>query len=130
MKRYKELKFNDKIYTDQYEINKIIIDNGFEWFIGCEVENVSIEIFKEHLIFNKGVYYNGRWKYGVFRDGEWRYGIWENGVWYNGKWYHGIFESGIIFNGKFLNGKILDGEIRGGDFYKIEIDKKVKMVNQ
>lgn len=125
MERYKELKYEGKIYESQYDIDKIIIDNGFSWFLGCEVENVCIEIYKDHLIFNKGIFYNGRWKYGVFRDGEWRYGIWENGVWYNGKWYNGIFEDGLIFDGHFFNGEIKNGEIRGGDFHKIKIDKNV-----
>lgn len=125
MKRYKELKFDGKIYTEQYKIDDILIDNGFNWFLDCEIENVRIEIQYETLIFNSGVFFNGTWMYGVFRDGEWKNGVWENGVWYNGIWRRGDFKSGLIFNGKFFNGNIIDGIIRGGNFYDIKIDKNV-----
>ena len=116
MKRYVELKFEDKIITEPFTIDEILIKNKFDWFLDCEVENVKLEILKGHLIFNSGVFFNGNWKYGVFRDGQWKYGTWEGGVWYNGTWYNGIFKSGIIFDGRFLSGKFENGEIRGGDF--------------
>jgi len=125
MKRYKELKFDGKVFTEQYKIDEILINNNFNWFLDCEVENVRIEIQYETLIFNSGVFFNGTWYYGVFRDGEWKSGTWENGVWYNGIWRNGLFESGLIFNGKFFNGKIESGTIRGGDFYNIKIDSSV-----
>ena len=126
MKRYKELKFDGNVYTEQYKIDDILIDNNFQWFLDCEVENVRIEIQYETLIFNSGVFFNGTWYYGVFRDGEWKSGVWENGVWYNGIWRRGTFKSGIIFNGKFFNGKIeSDTTIRGGNFYNMDIDKDV-----
>lgn len=125
MKRYKELKFGDKTYTETYKINEILAKNGFEWFLDCEVENVRLEITKNTLVFNSGVFFNGNWEYGVFRDGQWKYGTWEGGVWYNGTWYNGIYKNGLIFNGRFLNGKIEGGEIRGGDFFDIEISRNV-----
>jgi hypothetical protein len=125
MKRYKELKFNGKIYTEQYKIEEILIKNNFNWFLDCEVENVRIEIEYNTLIFNAGVFFNGTWLYGVFRDGEWKYGNWESGVWYNGIWRNGIFKNGIIFNGKFFNGKILNGTIKNGNFYDIKINNNV-----
>jgi len=126
MRRYKELKFEGKLYTEQYKIDDILIKKGFNWFLDCEIENVRIEIQYETLIFNSGVFFNGTWYYGVFRDGEWKNGTWENGVWYNGLWRNGDFNSGLIFNGKFFNGKIDSGTIRGGDFYKIKIHESVK----
>lgn len=125
MKRYKELKFGDSTYTETYKINDILIKNGFDWFLDCEVENVRIEISKNTLIFNSGVFFNGTWQYGVFRDGQWKYGTWEGGVWYNGTWYNGIFKNGLIFDGRFISGKIEGGEIRGGEFFNVEIGKTV-----
>ena len=125
MKRYKELKYNDKLYTEQYKIDEILIENKFDWFLDCEVENCRIEITKNTLVFNSGVFFNGTWVYGVFRDGQWKYGTWEGGVWYNGTWYNGIFNNGLIFGGRFIQGKIEGGEIRGGDFYDVQISEQV-----
>lgn len=130
MKRYKELKYNHKVFSEQYKIDEILIKEGFQWFLDCEVEEVRLEISHKTLIFNSGTFFNGNWKYGVFRDGVWKYGTWEDGVWYNGKWYNGIFKSGLIFDGKFFHGKIEDGEIKGGEFYDIEIDNGVKRQQQ
>jgi len=125
MRRYKELKYDGKIYNEIYQIDKILIDKGFDWFLDCEVENVRLEIQYETLIFNSGVFFNGTWYYGVFRDGEWKSGTWNNGVWYNGIWRYGTFESGLIFDGRFFNGKIEKGTIRGGEFFDMVIDKDV-----
>jgi len=125
MKRYKELRFQDKIFTETYKINEILVKEGFEWFLDCEVENCRIEILKNTLVFNSGVFFNGTWVYGVFRDGQWKYGTWEGGVWYNGTWYNGIFKNGLIFGGRFIKGKIEGGEIRGGEFFDMEISKDV-----
>lgn len=127
MRRYKELKYEGNVYTEQYKIDEILIDNEFSWFLDCEVENVRLEIQFKTLIFNSGVFFNGTWIYGVFRDGEWKNGFWDNGVWYNGIWRRGTFNSGLIFNGKFFNGEIKEKTtIRGGNFYDIKIDKNVE----
>jgi len=125
MKRYKELKYNGNIYTEQYKIDEILIERKFNWLLDCEIENVRLEIEHDTLIFNSGVFFNGTWIYGVFRDGEWKNGVWDNGVWYNGIWRRGYFNSGLIYNGKFFNGEIKEGIIRGGDFYDIKILKDV-----
>lgn len=125
MKRYKELKYGGKIYTEQYKIDEILIKNKFDWFLTCEVENVRLEIQYNTLIFNSGVFFNGTWIYGVFRDGEWKNGVWDNGVWYNGIFRRGVFNSGLIFNGKFFNTEIKDGVIRGGEFYDCKISSLV-----
>jgi len=125
MNRYKEIRYEGKIYTEQYKIDEILIDKKFSWFLDCEVENVRIEIDKETLIFNSGVFFSGTWIYGVFRDGEWKSGTWENGVWYNGIWRRGTFKSGLIFDGKFFSGKILEGTIRGGNFYDMDVFPEV-----
>ena len=97
MKRYKELIFGDKTFTETHLIDQKLLENGFDWFLDCEVENVSLEIKKKTLVFNSGVFFNGTWVYGVFQDGQWKYGTWEGGVWYNGTWYNGIFKNGIIY---------------------------------
>jgi hypothetical protein len=82
--RYKELKYEGKTYTQKYQIDEIIIDNGMNWFLDCEVENARIEIIKETIVFNAGIFYNGVWEYGVVRDADWRNGVFKNGVIYNG----------------------------------------------
>jgi hypothetical protein len=125
MNRYKELKYQDKTYTESSKIEEILIKCKFDWFLDCEVENVRLEIMKNTLVFNAGVFFNGTWVYGVFRDGQWKYGTWEGGVWYNGTWYNGIFKNGIIFDGRFIGGKIEGGEIRGGEFFDVNIGREV-----
>ena len=130
MKRYKELKCDSKIFTEQYKIDEKLLENGFQWFLDCEVEDVRIEISRKDvkpvLIFNSGTFFTGTWKYGCFRDGVWKYGTWENGVWFNGIWYNGTFKNGVIENGKFHHGTIENGIIKGGEFYNMIINKNVK----
>lgn len=125
MKRYKELKYNGDIFTEQYKIDEILLNKDFNWLLDCEIENVRLEIQYDTLIFNSGVFFNGIWYYGVFRNGEWKSGIWDNGVWYNGIWRFGTFNSGLIFNGKFFNGVIKNATIRGGEFFDIKISNNV-----
>jgi len=124
--RYNELKYDTKTYTEQWKIDEILIENGFKWLVNAEIENARLEILKDTLVWNAGIWYNGSWEFGVFRDGEWKYGTWEGGVWYNGKWKDGTFKAGIIYNGIFVKGKILGGEIKGGKFIDCEISSKVK----
>lgn len=124
--RYSELKYDGKIYTEQWKIDEILIDNKFNWMVDAEIKNARLEIFQDTLVWNAGIWYNGNWYFGVWRDGEWRYGTWQNGVFYNGVWRNGTFKSGIIFNGKFFKGKIESGEIRGGQFIDTEISPNVK----
>jgi len=123
--RYSELKFNGEIFTEQWKIDEILIDNKFNWMVNAEIKNARLEIFQDTLVWNAGIWYNGDWYFGVWRDGEWRYGNWQNGVWYNGVWRNGIFKSGIIYKGNFFKGKIEGGEIRGGNFIDVEISKNV-----
>lgn len=124
--RIKELKFENKVFTEEYQINEILINNKFNWVIDCEIQDARLEITKDTLIWNAGLFYSGVWKYGVFRNGEWRFGTWENGVWYNGVWKDGLFKNGLIFNGKFYHGQFLSGEIRGGQFINSDISPSVK----
>lgn len=123
--RYTELKYNGKIYTEQWKIDEILIKNKFNWMVNAEIKNARLEIFNTTLVWNGGIWYNGDWYFGVWRDGEWRYGTWQNGVFYNGTWKNGTFKSGIIYNGHFFKGKILSGEIRGGQFIDAKISEDV-----
>ncbi len=123
--RYSELKFNGEIFTEQWKIDEILIDNKFNWMVNAEIKNARLEIFQDTLVWNAGIWYNGDWYFGVWRDGEWKYGNWQNGVWYNGVWRDGIFKSGIIYKGNFFKGKIEAGEIRGGNFIDVEISPNV-----
>jgi hypothetical protein len=126
MKRYKELKYDKKTFTEQWKIDEILVKKGFQWFLDCEVEDVRIEILKETLIMNSGTFFNGTWVYGAWRDGVWKYGTWMNGVWFNGRWLNGYFLDGIIKRGQFLNGRMEKGTVEGGDFYHFEISRDVK----
>lgn len=119
--RYKELFYQGKTYTKKYQIDEILIENNLNWFLDCEIENVRLEILKETLIINAGIFYNGIFEYGVIRDVDWRNGVFQNGVIYNGIFKKIKVEKGIIFNGTFLNGDILFGDIRGGEFKNINI---------
>ena len=123
--RIKELKYNGKTYTRKFEIDEILIDNGLNWVLDCELENARIEIVKDTLVFNAGIFYNGIWEYGVFRDGDVRNITFQNGVIYNGTFKKCIIEKGIIFGGTFLKGDVLFADIRGGDFKDVNISNNV-----
>lgn len=123
--RYSELKYNGEVFTEQWKIDEILIDNKFNWMVNAEIKNARLEIFQDTLVWNAGIWYNGEWFFGVWRDGEWKYGNWQNGVWYNGVWRDGTFKSGIIFKGNFFKGKIEGGEIRGGNFIDVQISPNV-----
>lgn len=128
--RYSELKYNGKVYTEQWKIDEILINNKFNWMVNAEIKNARLEIFQDTLVWNAGIWYNGDWHFGVWRDGEWRYGTWQNGVFYNGVWRNGTFKSGIIYNGKFFKGSIEGGEIRGGQFIDIKISPNVNQYTE
>lgn len=128
--RYKELKFEGKTYTKKYQIDEILIENNFNWFLDAEIENVRIEIIKETLILNGGIWYNGVWEYGVIRDIDWRAGTFKNGVIYNGIFKRITVEKGIIFNGTFLRGDILFADIRGGEFKDVNISTNVNQTEK
>lgn len=122
--KYKELKFEGSIYTKKYEIEEILLKNNFNWFLDNEIENARIEITKDTLIFNAGIFYNGIWEYGVIRDVEWRNGTFQNGIIYNGTFKKITIENGLIFDGVFIDGVILFADIRGGTFKNINISKQ------
>lgn len=91
--RYTELKHENKTYTNESQINKILEKENLFWLIDSEIEKATIEIKKNTLIWHNGSYYSGNWHYGIFKDGE-----------FHGNWENGIFEKGN-FNGKWIDGK-------------------------
>jgi hypothetical protein len=125
--RYIELRYNGKTYTQKYEIDEILLKNNMNWFLDAEIENVRIEIMKDTLILNGGIWYNGIWEYGVIRDIEWKSGTFQNGVIYNGMFKRIKVEKGIIFDGTFIKGDILFADIRGGEFKDVNISNNVNI---
>ncbi len=91
--RYSELKYDNKTYTTESQIIKILKDNKFYWLLDSEIENAEIEIKKDTLIWKNGEYIYGNWHYGIFKNGKF-YGVWENGIFENGMFY-GKWLSGI-----------------------------------
>ena len=91
--KFVQLKYKDKTYKSQKEINQILKDLKFYWLIDSELENADIEIEKDTLIWNNGDFFSGDWEYGIFKDGKF-YGNWKNGIWENGN-FAGKWQSGI-----------------------------------
>lgn len=91
--KFAQLKYKDKTYKSQIEINQILKDLKFYWLIDSELENADIEIEKNTLIWNNGDFFSGDWEYGIFKDGKF-YGNWKNGIWENGN-FAGKWQSGI-----------------------------------
>ena len=91
--RYTELKYGNKTYTIESEINKILENQKIYWLLDSEIENAVLEIKKDTLIWHDGDFYSGNWHYGIFKEGSFN-GIWENGIFENGsfrgKWLSGI----------------------------------------
>lgn len=137
MNKYKELIYKGKVYTENYQIEEILVKENLSWFIDSETENARIEISDSVLIFNGGVWYTGVWYFGAWRAGEWKFGSWENGVWFNGTWQDGIFKDGIIFNGTFFQGQFLIAKLRKNnqdgtetrqDFINCDISPNIKKI--
>ena len=91
--RYTELKYGNKTYTIESEINKILENQKFYWLLDSEIENAVLEIKKDTLIWHDGDFLSGNWHYGIFKKGSFT-GMWENGIFENGsfsgKWLSGI----------------------------------------
>ena len=90
--RYTELKYEDKTFTNESQINKILEKEKMFWLIDSEVEKAKIEIKKHTIIWHDGSFFNGDWHYGIFKNGEF-FGNWENGIFekgnFKGKWVDG-----------------------------------------
>lgn len=97
--RYKKLKYNDKIIKNEIKIEEILEKEKLYWLFEADIYNADIEIYNKTLIWNDGIFYNGKWHYGIFRGGEF-HGLWKNGIFdggiFNGVWVDGIFISGDI----------------------------------
>ena len=71
--RFKELFIGDVQITDQKKIVDALEKRGFDWLIDSEIDNASIEIKKDTLIWNDGDFYSGNWQYGIFKSGNFYY---------------------------------------------------------
>ena len=91
--RFKELFIGDVKITEQKKIVDTLEKRGFDWLIDSEIDNASIEIKKDTLIWNNGDFYSGNWQYGIFKSGNF-YGTFENGI-FDGGNFKGKFISGI-----------------------------------
>ena len=91
--RYTELKYGNKTYTVESQIDKILENQKFYWLLDSEIENAVLEIKKDTLIWHDGDFLSGNWHYGIFKKGSFT-GMWENGIFENGsfggKWLSGI----------------------------------------
>lgn len=92
--RFEQLVYKEKIFKDPKKIQSILSQEGFYWLLDSEIEDASIEINKNTLIWNSGHFYSGNWYYGIWKNGNF-YGVWENGIFENGN-FKGKFISGII----------------------------------
>ncbi len=90
--RFNELVYNGTPIKEEYKILKILQKEGFYWLIDSEIEDASLKILNNTIIWDSGNFYSGNWHYGIWKNGNF-YGIWENGIWENGN-----------FKGKFLSG--------------------------
>lgn len=88
------LKYMGKTYTDFRKIKSIVHEANCGWILDCEMESADLEINKNTIIFNDGIFYNGDFEYGIFRGGEFR----------GGKFINGIFDGGKFTGGKFISG--------------------------
>jgi len=91
--RFIEVIYKGETIKDSNKINKILNEEEFNWIIDSEIENASIEIKNNTIIWNSGNYYSGNWHYGIWKSGNF-YGTWENGIWEGGE-FKGKFISGI-----------------------------------
>ena len=137
MSKYLELKYNNKIYTEKYQIEEILVKEKFSWFIEMELFNSKIEILNNTLVFNGGTIYNGISKFMAFRDGLIKSMVWEDGVFFNGTANNMLFKNGIIFNCNMYNCQILNAKIRTKnqnntptkqEFIECDISSNVKKV--
>ncbi len=103
MRRFKKFKYNNEEIININEINDIL-DVDFEWFNFCEFEEAEISVKNKTIIWENGIFYNGKIHYIIWQNGIFKNGIFENGIW----------ENGIFENGEFISGVWNDGEIKGG----------------
>jgi len=90
--KFKELIYKGNTIIGDSKITKILENEKFYWLIDAEIENASIEIINNTIIWKSGDFFAGHWYYGIWKSGNF-HGIWENG----------IFED-VNFKGKFISG--------------------------
>ena len=111
--RIKSLTYKNKIYNNPKEIEKILLNNNFNWLNLSEIENAIIEIKNNKIYWKSGIWYYGDWEYGIWLDGIFKYGNFKGGVWLNGLFKNGTFKNAVWMNGTFENGTF-SGDWRNG----------------
>lgn len=96
--KYKSLTIDDKTYTNQRIIENKLEDFKFYWVIDAELEDAEIEIKNNTLIWHNGIWFHGKWEFGIFMNGEF-HGVWDNGIFEEGK-FEGKWISGIDYTEK------------------------------
>lgn len=91
--RYKELLIGKDSIRNQSQIENILKSKKFYWLIDSEIEDSILEIKNDTLIWHEGIFYAGKWKYGIFKNGKF-FGNWENGIFEKGD-FKGEWKSGI-----------------------------------
>jgi hypothetical protein len=91
--RYKELIIDSKSIKTSNQIDSILKEHKLYWLIDSEIENASLEIKNNTLIWHSGDFYTGDWHYGIFKNGTF-YGNFINGIFENGN-FKGNWKSGI-----------------------------------
>lgn len=118
-KRFKSLKINGTTFTSETAIQNLLLENGFDWLLSCELNNADLEIIDNILYWNSGIFYYGTWKWGVFKSGEFRSGIWQGGIFMGG-----------TFNGKYINIVNKGGRFNGTKITFIETTSNLNLDNQ
>lgn len=102
--KYKSLTIDEKVYTNQKDIEKRLKDQNFYWVIDAELEDAEVEIKNNTLVWNNGKWFHGNWEFGIFNNGEF-HGIWDNGI-FEGGTFKGKWISGINYTEKSKNNSI------------------------
>lgn len=107
--RYEKAIIDGKAIAHTNDIERELKSHDLSWLITCEFDNANIEVIKNTLIWNGGVFYYGKWQFGIFKKGEFRGGDWYGGVFYgdtfskHATWHNGVKKSGNFY-GKWLGG--------------------------
>ncbi len=109
MERFLVLTIDGETIKGSHEIERKLLHTPYYWLLECELENVTINIINNILIWVSGILYWGDWKWGIWKNGEFRSGDWNGGVFLNGT-FKGVWKKGKWTNGTF-KGKNLTNSV-------------------
>lgn len=81
----------------------------FPWLKDAKFKDAVVDITKDYIVWEDGIWMEGKWEDGVWESGTWEDGLWQDGLWEDGRWKNGIWESG-----KWNIGVWEDGVWKGG----------------